>query len=222
MNADPHMRRCPPLLVLLGLLTAPTPGCFPDNTPPAGPSAAPASCGDNRCDFLNEDCVNCPADCPCCAIANSSGTVPNNDAERAEGDPDGQSVALDDQSDLFLVFGREIFDAKGKPDLQLHGQVTSGEPQPASSAGCPQNVSGHGAFEIAVSADGVGWQTIGLWSRSTIAGPQVAQFNIACVELTTVRWVRVKAQPGAAGQLDAVTGISTGDNPSCRTEQVPQ
>lgn len=215
-------------------------GCFPSTEAPGRPPP-PTSCGNGSCELATEDCVSCPKDCPCCAIVDSRGTVPGGaasdpsaadagatsamagqDPAAVVGRPDGRSVLLDENSELTLAFGREVFDyfnpdapndPTPKADFQIHGQVTStNEVEPLGTC-TGLGREREGTFEVAVSDDGARWSTIGIWARTKVG--QASLFDIGCAALSSVRWVRIKAAQGARGELDAVTAIVDESGRAC-------
>ena len=221
-----HLRYLGPALV--GLMVA---SCLPDGTPPGGPAKSP-SCGDGVCDFRTEDCSRCPEDCSCCVMVDSRGRPalseidPNNpeatNLSAANGEPDGRVVQLDENSDVTMTFGREVFDRFAKtdppgrvrPEIRIHGDVTS-DGVVAEQDSCTIDTSGNGIFEVLGSPNGVAWRILGLWGK-TKDGVLVNEYDVACIGATTIRWLRLKGHRGAKGTLDAVTAINDDENtPSC-------
>ncbi len=174
-------------------------GCLQDPSPPSG--RFPDQCnGDGVCDIRREDCLSCPGDCPCCAIVDSSGVVAGNaaDAQLATGVVDGKTVGLDQFSELQLAFGREVYDQELLADFEIHGSVSTSEEEfPTFS--CTGSVAGSRAFEIAVSDDGSNWPIVGVWTDKSKV------FDLGCAQLKSIRWVRIRGQRGAEGELDAIT-----------------
>ncbi|MCK5797528.1 MAG: hypothetical protein KAI47_10115 [Deltaproteobacteria bacterium] len=176
-------------------------GCLLDESiPPIDPNP-PASCGNGVCDLQRETCTNCPKDCDCCAVVNAQGsfTEAGAVATAAAGQPDGVSVPIDDRSDLRLALGGDWNDQPvfGR-DFEIHGKVFTNDM--LHDELCPQGVgNGQGAFEVWVSPAGSVWRLVGLWTSKT------NDFDLACAEASHIRWIRIKGQPGARGELDAVT-----------------
>lgn len=213
---------------LVGLLAA---GCLPDGTPPGGPAKSP-TCGDGVCNFQTEDCARCPEDCSCCAMVDSRGRPavseidPNNpdatNLSAANGEPDGRVVQLDQNSEVTMAFGRDVFDRFAKtdppeqkrPEIRIHGQVLSAGAVDQQDT-CAFDTSANGVFEVMASPGGVVWRTIGLWGKDQ-DGKLVDQFDLACIGATTIRWIRLRGQRDAKGTLDAITAINDDENdPSC-------
>lgn len=205
-------------------------GCLPDESVPQG-NETPLTCGDGRCDVLTEDCARCPGDCPCCAIIDSKSNDPNaQQPDLAIGAPDGRVVELGEQSDIFMAFGRDVFDCRdevegNKPDFRIYGSVTSTSDVAHAGTCFGAAASSRGAFEVMVSADALDWRLVGLWAKQS-DGTTVSTFDIGCAELPSARWVRLRGELGATAQLDAITAIEDADgNPiSCieANDQRPQ
>ena len=171
-------------------------GCFPEDVPPFD-DPPPPSCGNGTCEVdLGEDCLNCPAECPCCTVVDSSGEALR--PTSAQGSPDGQTAALDQNSDLILVFGGEAKDTPviGARELTFHGSVSTNDQLHEES--CPNPVEAVGAFEVWVSPAGSDWRLIGIWTDRT------DEFDVGCAQFPAIRWLRIKGQEGAQGLLDAI------------------
>lgn len=196
----PFVTRIPALLIiaLLGssLLTA----CLLEEEPLPPLPQPPASCGDGQCQIASETCTSCPRDCDCCSVVDASGIAGSQAGLLGPviGPADGQTIPIDENSDLQLAVGGEWFDQEvvGR-DFTVHGQVTTDNTRYDEL--CVGETQGSGAFEIWVSEAGSNWRLIGLWTSQT------NEFDIACAQAKTIRWVRIKGQPGAQGSLDAVT-----------------
>ena len=124
------------------------------------------------------------------------------------GKADSQFVELGERSSLVLVIGREIFDQTGGAadqevtDFTIVGEVTSAADVAKDRTCTSQRSGGTGAFSVSVSQDGVGYRFAGLWT------PQHNEFDLGCAELKSARYVRVDAQEGATGRLDAIEASS--------------
>jgi hypothetical protein len=185
----------------LAMLTA-LAGCLlEESLPPIDPNP-PATCGDGVCQIESETCTSCAQDCDCCSVVNGTGV--SSDAgigflAPVVGNPDNQSIPIDENSDLQLAVGGEWFDQEviGLRDFTVHGVVSTNDTLYEEL--CVGETQGAGGFEIWVSEAGSNWRLIGLWTSKT------NEFDIACAQVKTIRWVRIKGQPGARGSLDAVT-----------------
>lgn len=214
---------------LVGLIAA---SCLPDGTPPGGPAKSP-TCGDGVCDFQTEDCARCPEDCSCCTMVDSRGRPalsdldPNNpnatNLSAANGEPDGLVVQLDENSDVNMAFGRDVFDRFAKTDppelkrfeIRVHGDVLSDGVVDRQNTTCTFDSTANGVFEVQASSNGVDWRIVGLWGKDK-DGVLVNEFDLACIGATTIRWIRLKGHRDAKGTLDAITAINDDENdPSC-------
>lgn len=162
------------------------------------------SCGNGICDTNVETCFNCPIDCDCCSAISAFGVVSGTGITTAQqqlvvGESDGQSLTLDDRSEIELALGMPFSDENGEGlDFRLIGNVTTSE---EVVDGCSTQISGYGAFEIFVKND-ADYEFVGIWSskRNT--------FNIGCSSAPQAMWIKIRAQPGASGSLDAILPFS--------------
>ena len=194
-----------PLLMLL-----PLGGCLLDEEPPPINPTKPATCGNGTCDVNKaEDCINCPKDCDCCALVFGGGVSNGQTIGAAQialvaGQPDGKSLTLSGYSELELAIGGSWFDATGAaPDFTIHGTVTTSQ---ALNSGCNTS-GGTGGFEVWGRHLTGDYKLIGVWTGAS------KSFNISCTQLSEIRYLRLRSQGGAEGQLDAITA----DPQSCLT-----
>ena len=193
-------RFSPSALVLLlgGQLVA---GCLSDTEPPEFTVVRPPSCGNGRCETAagyGENCLNCPDDCDCCAAVDAREAVPTGqDLQFALGQPDQRLLRLEENSELTLILGSEARDQPvgGVREILVHGTVSTAD---AQFGGCPRLSSLRGAIEVWAGGDGREG-LIGIWTSKESA------FDLGCASLPLVRYVKLRAQPGAAASLDALT-----------------
>ncbi len=185
-------------------------GCLLEGSPPNLDPNKPATCGNGICDaFQTENCTNCPEECACCEVVNAAGVVQatvSGDVPEVQGPADGAMIALDSNSEVVLAVGGEWIDRVPPtpntplyPEFTIHGAVTTND---APYTGClDKQVSGTGAFEILVSDGASAFERIGLWtSRAT-------QFDLSCATLSHIRYIKIRGQFGAKGQLDTITPL---------------
>lgn len=198
-----------PLALLVG--AALLGGCWAEDDLP-GPAAC--TCDNNGvCNLEREDCVCCPADCPCCRAVDAQGQDVQQ-AESAAGDKDGAYATLGPNSTLQLLVGREIINqgTSAGGDFLLVGSVSS-DSSISVAATCPVGFPSGDGYRVEVSHDGSQWDPVGFWVKST--SPATAgegqPFSLGCgsANLTTVRWVRLSSFGTNAGaQLDALVALS--------------
>jgi len=198
----PRCRAARPSLILCAI--AAIAGCLGDELPNAAIPPPPASCGNNACDPGLEDCLTCPADCPCCSAVFAAGTENVADPANSLGKPDGKAAVLNELSALTLALGGEVYNGSGdaaQADFKLDGKVTSSTSGTAS--GCATALQGSGAFSVHVSSNGSTFAFVGVWTQEN------ASFDLGCAKgVTEARWIRIVGQPGATGELDAVSAAS--------------
>lgn len=166
----------------------------------------PETCGNGICELETEDCTICSLDCSCCLAVSSEGTEGTIiDSHNAIGPSDNKFALLNGNSVLVLVLGQDAHDQIATADLSFAGLVTSSSS--TTSTGCPSNTEGNGAFEVSVSKNGYDWHLVGFWTA------QNSDFDLGCAQLIepSIRYVEVRGQPGATGQLDAVIANSCFD-----------
>ncbi|MFH1131216.1 MAG: hypothetical protein V1754_07765 [Pseudomonadota bacterium] len=194
---------CSQYLVLLCVVIS---GClFVDPSPPP-PIPRPATCGDGTCELGGEDCINCPDDCSCCLAMSSVSLSGVTNPGNAMGEKDGKFAVLDEQAVLILTLGADMFDDITEQDFILEGTVTS--ESSVKEEQCQTSSSGKGAFEIRVGPDGTIWYTVGFWTKDHNV------FNLGCAvySIDELRYIEIRGQPEAAGQLDAVIANSCREN----------
>jgi hypothetical protein len=213
---SPVILRAVPRIILVLSCFSWLSACLPGFESPApAPVVTPPSCGNGRCEARGqENCINCPLDCPCCnavlAITDEAtlrDKVQNQDL--AAGKSDGLFAEIKEGGYLELTMGRDIVDQVDShnpllktPDFELIGEVTANSsPQPA---GCPVVTATDGTVLVQVW-DGQGWALAGLWTAGT---PGTSAFDLACGAISQTLQIRLEARPGAQAKLDAIRALS--------------
>jgi len=187
------------------------PGCWVSGTDP--PPPVPPSCNNNGQCEDNEDCNDCPADCPCCSAVTTSGEIDVDQPANATREPDGKVATLGANSTLTLMVGREIYTDSGGADFVLVGSVESDSSVPVSGA-CPVGAASGAGYIVDLSQDGsTNWTTVGFWTRSTSPSwsGQGQPFGLSCASpsMQTARYLRLSPfGTGASAKLDALVAIS--------------
>jgi hypothetical protein len=187
--------------VLAGLLVI-LPGCLPESEPiKLDVGTPPASCGDKKCEpSLGETCLNCKADCPCCAgvAAAGSGATPQN----AAGVGDGKFAELNgnEQQILEVTIGREIFDESGKTDFEIIGTISGSG---SATTGCASTLPTTGVVVKVLDEKEV-WRTAGAWTSATGGNA----FDLACAGVAHTFQVRLEALGNTTARVDAVKATS--------------